>query len=76
MSNVVSLSEELTATASERDTWIARALADDPRPTVCVDRDGQRYTCRHFNVRHEWQAAVASECKVLAEMLRMGGVPQ
>lgn len=76
LTNVMTLSEELLATASERDMWIERSLVEDKRPMVRLEYDGRRFTCRHFNVRHEWQVAVAAECNVLGELLRLAARPQ
>jgi hypothetical protein len=63
------LAVELDLTASARDRWMARATAEDPRPTVRLD--GKRFTCEHMNIRREWESAVAAKCEQLAAVLRV-----
>lgn len=55
----------------ERQFWQEFALAPDVRARVVLEPDGNEFKCQHFNVRREWESAVAAECAVLGGLLQM-----
>jgi hypothetical protein len=65
--------ERHAAAREERDFWREFAVAPETNPTATVRlvRAGDGFRCEHFNVRREWELAVAVECKVLAGLLTL-----
>lgn len=61
-----------SATKSEVAYWRDRALVRETTAAVRLERNGDGYECRHFNVRHEWEAAVQMQCRELGNLLRLG----
>jgi hypothetical protein len=57
--------------AVDRDFWLEAALAEDKRTAVIIDINTDRFECRNFNVRREWEVAVAAECQVMGSLLHM-----
>lgn len=57
--------------AADRDFWLESALAEDKRTAVIVDINSNRFECRNFNVRREWELAVAAECQVMGSLLHL-----
>ncbi len=55
----------------ERDTWQQIALEEDKVPTVRVEPNGVGFRCRLFNVRREWEQAVAAKCQSMGALLQM-----
>lgn len=71
LGQMTTLTTERDMAAGERDLWMEIATAEDRRPTVRLHRTGNGFDCRHFNIRREWEVAVAAECKVMGELLRL-----
>lgn len=70
---------ELTGVKDERDAALADAAhwkqvaltpdAPDHTTRVRLVRDGSGFVCEQFNVRREWERAVAVQCEVLGSLL-------
>lgn len=71
LSQLAEVAADRDAIAGEREFWRDRATAEDLRPTVRLTGDGGGFTCEHMNIRREWEVAVAAECKVMGELLRL-----
>jgi hypothetical protein len=55
----------------DRDQLRRQAALEEKRPSVSVDEDGMGFRCKYFNVRREWEVAVAAECQVMGALLHM-----
>lgn len=55
---------------------LARVAAEDrlraveKTATVRLEVDGLGYRCKQFNIRREWEVAVAAECAVMGSLLQ------
>lgn len=51
------------------DRWKARAERSESTATVRLELEGEGFQCRNFNIRPEWEPAVAKECERLAGLM-------
>lgn len=51
--------------------WKQRAERIQTLPAVQLEPNGSGFRCRAYNVRWEWEAAVASECEKLGRLLTL-----
>lgn len=64
-------STELADARAEAVFWREMALAPETATSVRLEPLGAGYKCKHFNIRAEWELAVAAECEVLSSLLQM-----
>jgi hypothetical protein len=53
----------------QAELWKEFALAPETSPTVRVERNGVGFKCSTWNVRQEWERAVAQECDRFGHLL-------
>lgn len=73
------LAESMTEARETRETLraVQKAAALEPTaPMVRLEPRTGRYDCVHFNVRREWEAAVAAECAVMGRLLYLARASQ
>lgn len=73
---VVVLAELLTITrqgdraAAAADFWKAKSLRGELTAAVRLEPDNAGgFTCRQYNIRPEWELAIAAECERLAGLM-------